>query len=108
MDPEELLTFSQAAALLPRVGGRKIHCSTIYRWYANGAKGIRLKCTGLGRRLFVTRAALQEFMIDVAAAGPQRRPRRIASAAPPKGRTDRQRDKAIGEAEAYLRKNGAL
>ena len=68
-----LLTFAEAAETLPKIRGKNISTTTLYRWYTQGVKGVRLRCQGVGRRLFVTEADLAAFMRDVADAGPQRR-----------------------------------
>lgn len=97
----ELITFAEAAALLPKPGGTPINASTLYRWYATGVRGVHLECRAVGRRLFTTRAALDAFTLALAAAGPARRPRK------PKETTARQRsakdrERAILAAESRI------
>ncbi len=108
MDTQTLLTFAEATKTLPRVNGKRIHVSTLYRWYSTGVKGVKLRCAGCGRRLLVSREALQEFMVAVAAVGPVRRVRRTTPSTPPKGRTPQQRERDIEKAEAYLKSQGAM
>ena len=108
---EDYITLAEASHRAP---GRP-HISTIWRWCRNGIKSrggerIHLKHVRVGGRIFTTEDWLSIFFEDVARADAefyarntntspvQRRPRR---------RTDAERKKAIAEAEAYLKANGA-
>lgn len=103
----EIFSLAQACKRIPPINGKHPHISTLFRWYDRGINGVHLECLRIGRKLAVTQEALDRFFKEAGATGPQRRPRRAASATP-KGRTAKQRDAAINEAETYLRKNGAL
>ncbi|MBN1123361.1 MAG: DUF1580 domain-containing protein [Sedimentisphaerales bacterium] len=56
-----LLTLSQAAKTLPRINGRKIHTSTIWRWCRKGCHGIFLSYWRIGRTVVTTEGALNQF-----------------------------------------------
>ncbi len=105
---QEILSLAQACKRIPPISGKRPHISTLYRWYDRGINGVHLECLKIGRKLAVTQEALDRFFREAGAAGPQRRPRRMTPAPPPKGRTPKERERAIAEAEDFLRKNGAL
>ena len=71
-NPEEtvsnLLTLSQASKRLPRVNGKRIHVSTLWRWCRKGLKGIRLEYSRVGRTIMVSDAALNRFFTALAQA----------------------------------------
>lgn len=48
------LTLADAAALLPRRNGKKLHLITLKRWIIRGCRGVRLAATGLGNEWCVT------------------------------------------------------
>ena len=59
---EELLTLQKAARLLPRRRkGKQVHASTLYRWAAQGLKGVRLEVIKVGGTACTSREALQRF-----------------------------------------------
>lgn len=63
LDGEELLTFPQAARLLPRRrGGSRVATSTIWRWSQRGSRGVLLRVVRVGGNVYTTRAALNEFI----------------------------------------------
>ena len=65
IDPlsEELLTMSQAAALLPkRRGGSRVAITTLWRWRTRGSKGVRLATVRVGGCVYTTAAALRDFI----------------------------------------------
>lgn len=59
---ETLLSFSEASARLPRRrAGRPVHPSTLYRWAAEGLRGVRLETIQVGGTLCTSIEALQRF-----------------------------------------------
>jgi len=56
---ETLLTFNQAAKLLP--SGSRPSASTWWRWSQRGVKGQRLETVCIGGRRYTTREALARF-----------------------------------------------
>ena len=64
----DLLTLSQAAKQLPRVNGRKVHTSTLWRWCRRGCKGIKLQYYRIGRTIMTTEVALDQFFTALAKA----------------------------------------
>ena len=63
LDGEELLTFSQAATLLPRRrGGSKVATSTLWRWARRGSRGVVLRTVRVGGNVYTSPAWLSEFV----------------------------------------------
>ena len=98
-----LLTLSQAAKILPCKNGRRIHPSTLWRW-TRGLRGVCLQYVRVGRLILVTEDGLGRFFTELAKQDRQRadlcKPRRRQS-----GRHfDSQRQRAIQESKALLRK----
>ena len=58
---EKLVTLNQAVKLLPRVGGKQIHVSTLWRWCKKGLKGINLEYIRAGSKIITSREAIQRF-----------------------------------------------
>lgn len=99
---ERILSLSEAARALPRIGGKRPHCSTLWRWCRRGCNGVRLEYARIGRRIVTSEEALSRFAARLAAAdrddrgavARRRRARRGTSA------------RAIEEAEAALDRAG--
>lgn len=63
LDGLELLTFPQAATILPRRrGGSKVATSTLWRWSRRGSRGVILRTVRVGGNVYVSRDALMEFI----------------------------------------------
>lgn len=63
IDQDELLTFAQVAAILPRRrNGAKIALSTLWRWSRRGSRGVFLRVTRIGGSVYVSRGDLAEFI----------------------------------------------
>lgn len=59
---ENLITLSEAAALLPRRRrGRPTHPSTLFRWAGQGLRGVRLEIVQVGGTRCTSREALARF-----------------------------------------------
>ncbi len=70
LESDELLTFSQAAAELPRRrGGAKTSTSTLWRWSKRGSRGVFLRIVRVGGNVYVPRSALVEFIEQRSAVG---------------------------------------
>ena len=73
IDPlnDQLLTMSQAAALLPkRRGGSKVAITTLWRWRTRGSKGVRLATVKVGGHVYTSREALTAFIEAQSVAAP--------------------------------------
>ena len=66
---EDVYAFSELARRLPRVGGRRIHVSTIHRWCRMGVRGVRLEFRLLGGRMMTSVEAVDRFSARIAAVG---------------------------------------
>lgn len=61
---EQLISLSEAPAVLPRVRrGRKLHPSTLYRWANEGRRGVKLEAMQVGGTLCTSVEALQRFFL---------------------------------------------
>jgi hypothetical protein len=105
---DDTLTLAEAARLLPRIEGRKISISTIFRWTQRGLRGVRLSHLRIGRRIVTSHSALLEFFNRLSELDeltpPDTRSR-------PKGLrrrpiTSRQRQRALADADEVLKKAG--
>lgn len=95
--PTNLISLAQAARLLPAsADGRRISPSTLFRWITRGTRGVRLRAWRLGRRLYTTDTALNEFAATLSALPPARRniPARSRPQTQRRGELQRQADLA--------------
>jgi len=98
-------SFTEIANQLPRLNGRKIHPSALWRWARKGLQGHRLETRRLGGRFCTSLEAVDRFCRALAEIELEPRPRgpRVECRAPsPKGRTPAQRAKAIEQARREL------
>ena len=104
MQSPEYLTLSAAARSLPKVNGKTLHESAIYRWCVSGVRGVRLRHIILGRRYLTTLAWLEEFGLQLAELGPARRTACKPAPAPARKRrrTPAERDRAVKAAVESL------
>lgn len=108
IDPanEQLLSLTDAARTIPRVGKRRVHCSTLWRWCRKGLRGVRLEYVKIGRRIATSSEALARFFNALAAADVD-----LPQGAPPlKQRPEhpKARAQAIQHAKEKLAKAGLL
>lgn len=62
LQSEDVLSLTQAAKTLPRRRrGKKPHVATLYRWAANGLRGVRLETLQVGGTMCTSMEALQRF-----------------------------------------------
>jgi hypothetical protein len=98
---ERTVTFAEAAEHLPRLNGRKIHTSALWRWARHGVRGVKLEALLLGGRFCTSIEALERFGKALAeTAAPKEAPPATPS------RTNRRRGKAIGRARKRLEAAG--
>lgn len=103
LNDERLLTLTEAAKTLPRLNGKRIATTTLWRWATKGLRGVKLETRRLGRRVVTSVDALERFSAALAALPPETRPRfqqRRENA--PRPRTERERARAMAQAEAVL------
>lgn len=61
---EQLVPLQQVPRLLPpRLSGKRVHVSAIYRWAQRGVRGNRLEVIRVGGTTYTSREALQRFAI---------------------------------------------
>jgi len=101
---EQLVTLTEATKLLPKVDGRKVAVSTLWRWCRKGLRGVALEYARVGRRVCTSREALLRFFnrltdLDRRIPPDTRSQPRVLNRRPI---TSRQRQRALAEAEAVL------
>ncbi len=103
---ETLISFTQAAAYLPRRFGRKVHSSSIWRWARRGISGIQLECCRLRARFYTSAEALDRFADRLSRLPPNRGDKSDGKAIEPRPRTESEHQQAIWEAEKRLEDAG--
>ncbi len=93
--------LAEIAGQLPRVGGRKIHTSTLWRWASRGLRGVRLEHVRLGGRIITSLEAVQRFSERLNNANVAVRPPN-ASAENRRPRAPAQLERDVRAAEAEL------
>ena len=63
---EALITLTEAAKMLPRVGGKRIHVCTIWRWCKKGLRGVNLDYLRVGSRVATSHEAMHRFFAALA------------------------------------------
>ena len=58
---EECLSFIDAAKRVPKINGKQVHSSTVWRWARKGCRGVKLECRLLGGRFITSVEALDRF-----------------------------------------------
>ena len=101
---ETTLSFSEAAARLPRIDGRKIHPSSLWRWARKGIHGVRLETRRLGGRFVTSLEALERFSKQLAEIDPPERPPRSPSRR--KARSSAKRRREVEQAYEDVEKHG--
>ena len=105
---EQVLTLSECTKVVPRLNGKRIHPSTLWRWVRHGVRGVRLEHARVGNRIVTTKAAIARFAQRLAEADDAPRPteHRSNSSVGPKHRTDHQRQQNIARATKELEQAG--
>lgn len=101
---ETIVSFAEAAARLPRINGKKIHASSLWRWARNGIRGVRLETRHLGGRVVTSMEALERFSKELAEMEQPERPPR--SSLRLKARSSAKERRDIERAYAQLEKHG--
>ena len=105
---EELITLTQAARRLPKIDGKKVAVSTLWRWCRKGLRGEHLEYIRVGRKVCTNPEALERFFAKLVELD-ERVPPDTRSLPPDRRRTpitSKQRQKALAEADAVLRRAG--
>lgn len=102
----EYLTLSQAAKILPRINGNRIHTSTLYRW-TQRIKGPKLRYLRIGRKIVTTESWMQQFFCALASADTAQSDRQHAPIKR-KRRRPANRQASIDQANEVLRNAGIL
>ena len=95
---ETVLTFSEAAKVLPRLNGKRLHASTIWRWARKGLSGVKLETRRVGARFVTSAEALDRFAKRLAEIELPEHPK----ADTPRPRSSARRGKALARAESRL------
>ena len=97
---QDILTFSEAAKAIPRVNGRRVHASTMWRWATKGVNGVHLETRRMGRRYVTTKSAIDTFCRKVAEVARERPDPPPVRTDPASTRRDRETNQALGELQA--------
>lgn len=62
LDDEVTMTLPEAARHLGAITGTTPHVCTLWRWCLRGCKGVRLESFCVGKKRYVTAAALERFV----------------------------------------------
>ena len=98
---EKILTFAEAAKTLPKIGGRRPHAPSVWRWARKGIGGVKLECRRVGARFCTTAEALERFSKTLSEIEPAPRPLPLQNPSIPI-RTPATRQREIARAEATL------
>jgi len=105
---EQLITLTDAARRLPKIDGRKLAISTLWRWCRKGLRGEHLEYVRVGRKVCTSHEALLRFFNRLAELderiSPDSRSRPAAMKRP--AITSKQRRRALEEADEVLRRAG--
>ena len=63
---EQLITLVEATKLLPRVGGKRMNVSTLWRWCKKGLRGCNLEYVCVGTKIATSSDALNRFFVSLA------------------------------------------
>ncbi|HUW31676.1 MAG TPA: hypothetical protein VM223_08705 [Planctomycetota bacterium] len=105
---DDLISLAEAARRLPKIDGKKVSVCTLWPWCRKGLRGEHLEYVRLGRKICVSPKALQCFFARLTEAD-RRVPPDTRSLPPSLKRspiTSLQRQRALAEADAVLRRAG--
>ena len=88
---EQVLSLTDASKALPKIDGKRLHVSTLWRWCRKGIRGIQLDYVRLGHRVCTSVEALSRFTQQLAESDGQHKPAQSSTSQQPKSRTDCQR-----------------
>ena len=105
---QPLLTLAEAARRLPRINGKKVCVSTIWRWCRRGLRGVSLEHVRVGRKICTTHEALMVFFARLSELDKRIPPDTTSQPRVLRRRpiTSRQRQRALAEADAILGRAG--
>lgn len=99
--------FSQIAGELPRMNGKRISVTTLWRWTVRGINGVKLEAIKLGGRYLTSTSAVERFGKKLSELGVQERGPRLNTAPHAlRRRTDTQRQRDVTKATAELERAG--
>lgn len=101
---EGLISFADATKVVPKIDGKRISTSTIWRWSQKGIRGIKLETRRVGCRLVTSAAALDRFFAALAVPNSPASPERTPPG--PRSRTPQQRRRDLADADARLKAVG--
>jgi len=105
---EQLISLTEAARRLPKIDGRKVAISTLWRWCRKGLGGENLEYVRVGRKVCTSHEALLRFFNRLAHLDERIPPDTHSRPAAMKRTaiTSKQRQKALAEADEVLRRAG--
>ena len=106
MQPDNLISFVEATKHLPKINGKRVHSSSVWRWHAYGCLGVKLEAYRFGARYYTTVEALERFGRELAKVEPRGWSTPGPSRMQPKARTPPQRARAISMARKRVEAAG--
>lgn len=61
LQDEQIISFGEAARLIPQVNGKSVHSTSVWRWARKGLRGVRLDCLRIGGRFCTSMEAVERF-----------------------------------------------
>lgn len=105
-DTGRWITLTEAAKLLPRIDGRKVAVSTLWRWCRKGLRGVTLEYTRVGRRICTSHQALLRFFTQLAEHDDRRPPKTPAHLTRRRPISARRRQRQLAAADRALEEAG--
>jgi hypothetical protein len=103
---ETIVGLAEATRLLPKINGRHIAISSLWRWCTKGVGGVKLEYVCIGRRMATSKEALNRFC-NARAEAQQQRQETSAVVIPQIPRpSPKARERALQEADRILAEAG--
>lgn len=100
---EPPLTFTEYCQTAPRIGGKRLHPSTLWRWARKGVRGIHLEYVRYGGRIITTAEAVARFSQRLAETDATPVPAKTTPVThTPRARTSAQRERDMARADRRL------
>lgn len=101
IENEKLITLAELSKLLPKVNGKRVNNSTLWRWCRKGRHGITLDYMRMGAKIVTTQEAAQRFFSALAEYDSEQ-PRVVTPKPKKKSRSAAARERELENARAIL------
>lgn len=103
---ETIIGLAEATRLLPKINGRHIAISSLWRWCTKGIGGVKLDYVCIGRRMATSKEALNRFCNARSTAQQQRQETSTAPIPQISAMSPKARQRALQEADRILAEAG--